>query len=131
MKRNALLAALAGLVLVGTFIGRQGAAATTISDTMWIVFLVLFPFGLVTIVWLRLRWAAMACVIYGTVGLALDLATVVQVVTAQTDLIPLMTSGISGVLNFLVIAFAGQDFLDVTQAPPPRGSRPPNPPMLL
>lgn len=37
------------------------------------------------LVWLKIRWAAMACVIYGTVGLALDLATTVQILTNDSD----------------------------------------------
>ncbi|ALA57751.1 putative Membrane protein [Nitrospira moscoviensis] len=131
MRRNALLAVLAGLVLVqlGTFLLRLGAEPSPISDAMWIGFLVLIPVGLAVVVGLRLRGAAMACVIYGTVGLALDLATVVQILTAQADRSSsLVTSGISGVLNFLVVAIAGQAFLDVAQAPAPPGVRPPNPP---
>ncbi len=77
----------------------------------------------------NLHWAAMACVIYGTVGFALDVATAVQIITKDTDLFaPLMMSGISGFLNFVLIVLGGQAFLDGFQAPLPPGSRPPNPP---
>jgi hypothetical protein len=131
MKRNPLLVVLAGLALVqlGTVLLRRGGAPSPISDATWIGLLVLIPVGLAAVVGLRLRGAAMACVIYGTVGLALDLATIVQILTAQADWSPsLVTSGISGVLNFLVVALAGQAFLDVAQAPAPPEARPPNPP---
>lgn len=131
MKRNALLIVLAGILLVemGTLVLNRGGSTAPANEAMWISFSVLVPMGLAAIVWLRLRWAAMACVIYGTVGLALDLATAVQIITKDSALpLPLMSSGLSGLLNFLLIVFGGRAFLDVTQAPPPPGSRPPNPP---
>ena len=96
---------------------------------MWTVFLLLAPVGLAATVWRNLRWGAMASVVYGTVGMALDLATAVQVLTKDADLFPaLATSGLSGLLNFLLILYGGQVFLNVPQAPPPPESRPPNPP---
>lgn len=131
MKRTALLGALAGLVVVqlGALLVRQDGPATPGSQVLWITFLVVIPLGLAAVVALRLRWAAMACVIYGTVGLALDLATAVQIVTKESALYPtLLSSGVSGLLNFLLIAFGGQQFLDVSPGPWPPESRPPNPP---
>ena len=71
----------------------------------------------------------MACVMYGTVGLALDLATIVQILTKdQPTFVTLATSGISGLLNFLLILFGGRSFLNPSQEPPPPGSHPPSPP---
>lgn len=92
-------------------------------------FLIGLPVFLLVTVRLGFRWATMASVIYGTVGLALDLSTMVHLVTKdQPTLAALTACGFSGLLNFLVIAFGGRAFLDVPQAPPPPGSRPPNPP---
>ena len=77
----------------------------------------------------NLHWAAMACVIYGTVGFALDVATAVQVITKDTaSFASLTVSAISGFLNFVLILLGGQAFLDGFQAPSPPGSRPPSPP---
>jgi len=130
MKRNALLTLLAGVLIVGigSLSMRHGEFAAP-TQAWWIGFLVLMPLGLAILVWLQLRWAAMACVIYGTVGLALDLATTVQILTKDSDvLVPLVSSVISGLLNFLLIVLGGRSFLDVTPAPLPLESRPPSPP---
>ncbi len=93
-------------------------------------FLIGLPLFLLVAVRLGYRWATMAAVIYGTVGLALDLSTMVQLITKDQPTVAMLTAnGFSGLLNFLVIAFGGRAFLDVPpQAPPPPGSRPPNPP---
>lgn len=92
-------------------------------------FLVGIPLFMLVAVRLGYRWATMATVIYGTVGLALDLSTMVQLITKDQPTVAMLTAnGFSGILNFLVIAFGGRAFLDVSQAPPPPGSRPPNPP---
>ena len=92
-------------------------------------FLIGLPLFLLVAVRLGYRWATMASVIYGTVGLALDLSTMVQLITKDQPTVAMLTAnGFSGILNFLVIAFGGRAFLDVSQAPPPPGSRPPNPP---
>jgi len=92
-------------------------------------FLIGMPVFLLIAVRLGYRWATMASVIYGTVGLALDLSTIVQLITKDQPTVAALTAnGFSGLLNFLVIAFGGRAFLDVSQAPPPPGSRPPNPP---
>jgi len=130
MHRKVILTLLAGILLVGAgslSLGQRDAPAPT-QD--WLIgFLVLMPVGLALLIWWELRWAAMACVIYATVGLALDLATTVQILTKDTDGgLSLASSLISGLLNFLVILFAGRSFLQTTPAPPPQGSRPPNPP---
>jgi len=106
-------------------------ASTAPMQAWWIGFLLLMPVGLAVLIWLKLRWAAMACVMYGTIGLALDLATTVQILTKDSDvLVPLISSVASGLLNFLLIVFGGRSFLDVTQTPLPQESHPPNPPSL-
>lgn len=125
-QRTALLILLAGTLLVNA-----GAmvSATALTGAWWIAFLGFIPFVVGVFVWARRRWAAMACVLYGTVGLALDLATTVQIVTKDSDVVtPLLSSLISGALNFLLIVFGGRSFLDMGPVPPPQEARPPNPP---
>lgn len=58
------------------------------------------------------RWAFMAGVLYGTIGLALDISTIVQDLIHPTpqQAIVLM-SGITGLLNFLLILVGGRGFL--------------------
>ncbi len=130
MKRTALLTVLAGLILVQlALLAAQPGPQGPVSPLVWVGLLVVLPIGLAAAVALQLRWAAMACVIYGTVGLALDLATAVQILTAEGDSFPsLLGSGLSAVLNFLLIAFGGQQFLHVVPGRWPPESRPPNPP---
>lgn len=129
MKRNALLLLLAGALLAGIgSLSMSRGTSTAPTRAWWIGFLVIMPAGLAVLVWLELRWAAMVCVIYGTVGLALDLATTVQILTKDTDVLhPLTNSAISGLVNFLLIVFGGRSFLEVSRARPPGESRPPNP----
>ena len=125
-NRTVLLTLLAGILVIDA----AALMASTAPAGIWRVgFLVLMPIGLGMLVWRGFRWAAMACVMYGTVGLALDLATVVQILTKDPDqFFPLLSSLVSGLLNFLLIVFGGRSFLDVVQASPPRESRPPSPP---
>lgn len=75
-----------------------------------------FQFGLPLFVggicFTRKRWALMTAVIYGTLGLALDLATFVQSLTGGQDpweyLVILTTTA---VLNFLLITLGGRAVL--------------------
>ena len=65
---------------------------------------------------------------YGTIGLALDISTVVQEVTkAESQSSVVLSSGITGVLNFLLIAIGGRGFLDVLQPTSPPTGPAPNP----
>jgi len=126
MKRTGLLALLAGILAINI---ETLTASSTQPGACWIGFLVLIPLGLGVLVWQKIRWSGMACVIYGTVGLALDLATAVQILTKDSDVFrPILSSGISGLLNFLLTLFGGRSFLDVFRGPLPQESRPPNPP---
>lgn len=74
------------------------------------------------------RWAFMAGVLYGTIGLALDVSTLVQGLVHPTpqQAIVLM-SGITGLLNFLLILAGGRGFLDVGSAGKPPEVPPPSP----
>jgi hypothetical protein len=130
MKRTALLTLLVGIVAVGFGSLTAGLElATAPTRPWWIGFLVLTPLCLAILIWRGFWWAAMACVMYGTVGLALDLATTIQILTKDQEVVlSFLNTLISGCLNFLLILFGGRAFLDVTQAPTPQESRPPNPP---
>lgn len=117
--------------LVGSLLGLclLGLTTTRFERVGWMLFLVVVPAVLAGLLWAGWRWAAMACVIYGTIGFALDLATGVQSLTKDHAAIEtLAASAISGLLNFLLIVFGGRSFFESFQGPPPPGSHPPNPP---
>lgn len=130
MKQTALLNLLIGTLIVetGFFLIENGASAK--PGMAWrIGFFILTPLTLAVLIWLHLRWAAMACVIYATVGLALDMATIIQVLTKDSELgVSLIANALSGLFNFFLIVLGGRSFLDVGQGPMPLESRPPNPP---
>ena len=58
------------------------------------------------------RWGVMAAVIYATIGLSLDLATLVQSITTGSDstgfIVVMLTTSL---LNFSLIAFGGKYLL--------------------
>ena len=117
------MALLAGLAL---------AAAATHDDTRplgWALFLYGLPLALIGCVLANQRWALMAAVMYGTVGLALDISTIVQGLT-KPDVPSAISSmsGVTGLLNFLLIIFGGKGFLTVMGSSSPPGSPRPNPP---
>jgi hypothetical protein len=130
MKRTALLILLlSALVVEGGLLFIENNIPSIPSVGWRISFFFLIPLGLAVFVWFQFRWAAMTCVIYATVGLAMDIATIAQVPTLDTDVVvSLTTSVISGLVNFLLIVFGGRSFLDVRQEPMPLESRPPSPP---
>ena len=118
---------LTGLGVLGLLTAQL--AAITSGQVGWMIMLVGLPAALAAILWTRWHWAAMACVIYGTVGLALDLATAVQILTKdQPTFVGLFTNGISGLLNFLLILFGGRAFLHSSLRTTLPESRPPSPP---
>ena len=129
MRQTALLNLLIGLIVVETGSYLLANGSTTNLGMAWrIGFFILMPLALAVLIWLRLRWAAMACVIYATVGLALDIATIIQVLTKDSEAGVLIAETISGVFNFFLIVFGGRSFLDVSAEPMPAESHPPNPP---
>ncbi|MEQ1794990.1 MAG: hypothetical protein ABL970_12450 [Nitrospira sp.] len=108
-----LMICLIGLTAVGMaslfLVGQPGQ---TEPSHFLVGFLIGIPVFLLVAVRLGFRWATMASVIYGTIGLALDLSTIVQLITKdQPTVATLAASGFSGLLNFLVIAFGGRAFL--------------------
>jgi hypothetical protein len=93
------------------------------------LYLIAFPLTLAGLVWIGWTWTAMACVIYGTVGLALDLATVTSILSGQGEIGALfLFSEMSGIVNFSLILFGGRAFLHSSLGTALPVSRPPNPP---
>lgn len=121
---------LAALVLISLFatFHSSGSTGTPMSRVLWNGFLFAIPITLAAVLLARARWALMAAVMYGTIGLALDISTVVQELTkADGHSTVLMLSGLTGLLNFLLIVIGGRAFLDVLQPASPPASRAPNP----
>ena len=130
MKRIALLNLLLCTLVIelGGFLFENGID-TAPGMTWRIGFFILLPLALAILVWLKFRWAAMICVMYATVGLAMDIATLVLVLKQDSaGGGSMINSSISGALYFLLIVFGGWSFLDVNQEPMPPESHLPNPP---
>lgn len=132
MKQTALLNLLIGTLIVEIGFSLIGDSPSTNLGMAWrFGFFILIPLALAILIWLRFGWAAMACVIYATIGLALDIATIIQVLAKDSEVgVSLIANGISGIFNFLLIVFGGRLFLDVGVGPMLLESRPPNPPSL-
>lgn len=131
--RHYLLGLLAVLCLLGGYSLLPARASSSAGSvhSIWILFLILLPLVLAGSVWMAWRWSAMACVIYGTIGLALDLATLVSIAPQlDGEMSTAALSGLSGLTNFLLILFGGRSFLHLPPELSPRGSLPPNPPSL-
>jgi hypothetical protein len=124
-----LIGLLAGLCLIGANTTQLISAATEASRIGWMLYLIAFPIALAGLVLIGWTWTAMACVIYGTVGLALDLATVTSILGGQGETGALfLFSAMSGIVNFLLILFGGRAFLHSFQGTALPESRPPSPP---
>lgn len=133
MQHNPLLVLLLSTFVVEAgFLFLEDGPSITPGMAWKAGFFILMPLGLSLLVWLRFRWSAAVCVFYATVGLAIDIATMVQVLsTTSTDaLAPMMASIISGLFYFCLILFGWQSFLAVDQGPMPPKFRSPNPPSL-
>ena len=78
----------------------------------WTAFLYAIPVALAAVLVFGRRWALMGAVMYGTIGLALDLATVVQELGyGEGRPSVAVASAVTGLLNFLLILFGGRGFL--------------------
>ena len=125
----ALIGLLVGLCLIGATTTQLTPAATEAGRIGWMLYLIACPLALAALIWMGWTWTAMACVIYGTVGLALDLATVTSILTGQTEIGALfLFSAMSGIVNFSLILFGGRAFLHSFQGTALPESRPPSPP---
>ena len=129
MSHNPLL-----ILLLSTFVVEAGFLflenGSSFSQGMaWkIIFFALIPLGLSLLVWLQFRWSAAVCVFYATIGLAIDVATMVQALSTDANAVAsIMASLISGLFYFCLILFGWQSFLAVDQELMPPKFRPPNP----
>ena len=124
-----LIGLLAGLCLIGANTTQLIPAATEAVRVGWLLYLLAFPITLAALVWMGWSWTAMVCVIYGTIGLALDLSTVTSILGGQGEPGTLfLFSAMSGVVNFLLTLFGGRAFFHSFQGTRLPVSRPPNPP---
>jgi len=130
MRHNwTLIGLLAGLCLIGANTIQLIPAATGAGRVGWMLYLIAFPIALAGLVWIGWTWTSMTCVIYGTVGLALDLATVTSILGGEGETGALfLISAMSGTVNFLLILFGGRAFLHSFQGTALPESRPPSPP---
>jgi len=123
-----ILTALVMVSLLSTALQDSESRSTHLGRVFWVGFLFAIPITLAAFLVTKARWALMAAVMYGTIGLALDISTIVQELTkADGQPTVLVLSGITGVLNFLLIAIGGRGFLDVLQAGSPPAGHAPNP----
>jgi hypothetical protein len=120
---------LVGLCLIGVNTTQLIPPATEAGRIGWLLYLIAVPIALAGFVWIGWTWTAMACVFYGTVGLALDLATITSILGEQAKTGALfLFSALSGIVNFLLILFGGRAFLHSSLETTLPGSRPPSPP---
>lgn len=119
----ALIAVEASLFMVGS-----ATPVATIRNGVLLGFLfgcpALLVGGLLTI---RQQWIVMVSVMYSTVALALDLATIVQETSqpAPRTVVLALTLG-SSLLNFLIMIFGGRYALSVQLGEKPPTDRRPN-----
>ena len=124
-----LIGLLAGLCLIGANTTQLTPTATEAGRIGWMLYLLAFPIVLAGLVRIGWTWTAMACVMYGTVGLALDLATVTSILGGQGEIGTLfLFSAMSGIVNVLLILFGGHAFFHSFQGAVLPISRPPSPP---
>ncbi|HJU04710.1 MAG TPA: hypothetical protein VJ692_06110 [Nitrospiraceae bacterium] len=125
-KTMLVLTALVAMTLIARLTGAQASPGTWTQRLFWDGFLVGMPVALAGLLAAGQRWALMAAVMYGTIGLALDISTIVQEITKTALPQTVVLSAITGLLNFLLIAIGGRGFLDVVSRPSPPARRPPN-----
>jgi hypothetical protein len=130
MRHNwTLIGLLAGLCLIGATTTQLIPASTDAARIGWMLYLIACPLTLACVVWIGWTWAAMASVIYGTVGLAVDLATIASTLGGQGETGALfLFSVMSGIVNFLLIVFGGRAFFHSSLGTALPISRPPSPP---
>jgi hypothetical protein len=130
-QRPLLVLVLSTLIVEAGFLFVQSGASIPPVVDWKISFFILIPLGLALLIWLQFRWVSVVCVFYATVGLAMDVATIVQTPAKDSEgIVSMVGSGISGLFYFCLIVFGGRSFLGVSQGPTPPESRPPSPPSL-
>ena len=132
MRVRVLICILLALIVVAAatqLLGLRSSSASTSAQLMWHAFLFGIPGVLGAVLLAQKRWALMGAVIYGTVGLALDISTLVlDLRSSERQMLVPVLSSFSGLLNFLLIVLGGRAFLDVPLDATPPASRRPNPP---
>ena len=130
MRHNwALIGLLAGLCLIGANTLQVMPAGTGTGRVGWMLYLLVCPVMLAGFVWIGWTWTTMACVMYGTVGLALDLSTITSILGGQGETSTLfLISVLSGTVNSLLMLFGGHAFFHSFQGTALPESRPPSPP---
>lgn len=119
------------LALALVSMGWQVTVSAIAETRPWFstAFLIGLPVLLAILIGLDPRRMGLAVTMYSTIGLALDIATMVQELT-QTDGRPAIygLGMLSGVLNFLLIVCGGRAFLNGTKEGRPQAIHRPNPP---
>jgi hypothetical protein len=130
-QRPLLVLVLSTLIVEAWFLFVQSGASIPLVIDWKISFFILIPLGLALLIWLQFQWVSVVCVFYATIGLAMDVATIVQTPAKDSEgIVSMMASGVSGLFYFCLILFGGRSFLGVSQGPTPPESRPPSPPSL-
>ena len=113
------------MILEGILSGiESGSSLATIKDGILLGFLFLLPALLLGgLVVLRQPWAVVGAVMYSTIALALDLATIVQEASqASPRLIILVLVLGSSLVNFLIMIMGGRCLLTFQPGERPPGS---------
>ena len=109
-----------GILCVGIFAGAMALDSISAGKTqanpqnnvLWNAFQYGLPLLMGAVCLTGKRWGVMAAVIYATIGLSLDLATLVQSITTGSDstgfIVVMLTTSL---LNFSLIAFGGKYLL--------------------
>jgi len=102
---------------------------SALNHFVWMTFLFGLPLVLAAAALIGARWSLIVGVMYGTIGLALDISTIIQELSrADEATVALWLSVITGLVNALIITIGGHGFLDVGPATPLPVSPPANPP---
>lgn len=116
------------IVLEGVLFGvESGSPRSTIKDGILLGFLFVLPALLLGgLILIRPPWAVMGSVIYSTIALALDLATIVQESSQSSPrLIVLVLVLGSSLVNFLIMIMGGRCLLTYQPGErPPEGGHP-------
>jgi len=131
MHRRYVLAALLVSLVAGAVVSLliQGPVAhrSALTRWTWNGFLFIVPLVLAVITVTGARWSCMVVVIYGTIGLALDISTIVQeFLRAQIVSTAVLLSAVTGFLNAALIGIGGNGFLDFDRTSSLRAAPPPS-----
>lgn len=124
-----LLLALAVVSGTWQFMASGGAPTPQPAAWVWMGFLIGLPVLLTALISFYLRGAAIIIVMYATIGLALDIATLVQEISWPKGGALIIGAGLlSGTINFLLIVCGGQALLTGMWGEQLGAPRRPNPP---